>query len=125
MGTVVAFPRVPRTYAAQLDRETFQLAAGAFRSLHPDLLPIVLHQVLRDVWVGDLSDEQIKQALRDCYDMCERAAGGERGLYSPMAFVRSRLILCLENQALLLDPPVAATVPTSSSLSEPPPAIQP
>ncbi len=111
--SVIPFPVEPKSYAVVLDWETLRIVTGRFQELHPDLLPIVIYRVLQDTWVGDLSAEQIKQALRDCYDMVKRATETERGLYSPMNFVRGRLVLCLENQALGLGAsPASEAVPT-------------
>lgn len=67
-----------------------------FLAVHPDLLPIVIVRALRESWVGELTAAQVKQALRDCYDMTKRV----ENLYSPVGFVRNRLHLCLENQTL-------------------------
>ena len=86
-------------YTRVIDRETLGRATAQFRTLHPELLPIVVWRVLEEFWCGELDAEQIKQALRDCYDMVESAFSGGR-LYAPAAFLRSRLVLCLENQSL-------------------------
>ncbi len=94
-----------RSYADLLDNDTLLTVMGAFQELHPDLLPIVVYRVLKDAWFGELTSDEIKQALRDAYDMAERGLvprEGSSGLQSPSAFVAARLRLCLENQALLV-----------------------
>ena len=102
---IVPFPSSGRVkYSVVLDWATLGRVTADFRKLHPELLPIVLYRVLDDVWYGDLDAEQVKQALRDCYDMVE-AALSRGGLYAPAAYLRSRLALCLENQCLGLAPP--------------------
>jgi hypothetical protein len=115
MENIVPFPQRSVPYAKVLDWDTLKVVTGKFRSLHPDLLPIVVYRILQDVWVGELTADQVKQALRDCYDMCVRASASERGLYAPVGFVQKRLLLCLENQALGLDPESLAMSPDGPS----------
>jgi hypothetical protein len=96
---------VRTSYADLLDKDTLLTILGAFQELHPDLLPIVVYRVLKESWFGELTDEEVKQALRDCYDQASRGLQvreGSYGLQSPSAFVASRLKLCLENQGLLV-----------------------
>jgi hypothetical protein len=117
MENVVPFPTPNTSYVKVLDWDALKKATSRFRTLHPDLLPIVVYRVLADTWVGPLTDQQLRQALRDCFDMTERAAVSGQGLYSPMNFVRQRLVLCLENQALGLDDPsVDATLERAEML---------
>jgi hypothetical protein len=113
MENVVPFPTPNTSYVKVLDWETLKVVTSRFRTLHPDLLPIVVYRALADTWVGPLTDQQIRQALRDCFDMTERAAKSSAGLYSAMGFVRQRLTLCLENQALGLDAPEVDATPES------------
>lgn len=107
------------SYAKMLDDATLRTVLGAFRDLHPDLLPIVVYKVLDEAWFGELNEEQIRQALRDAYDLSERGlARGE--LNSPSAFVASKVKLSLENQALLsrIAPEGMPTVESSAPLPE-------
>lgn len=89
-------PIAPVYYDLLLDHETLRAVTKKFQALHPDLLPIVIVRAMRESWFGDLTPDQIKQALRDCYDMTARC----EELFSPVNFVRNRMSLCLENQTL-------------------------
>lgn len=90
---------VRTSYASRLDRETLKTILVEFRKLHPDLLPIVVYKVLDESWFGELTEPQIRQALRDAYDLADR--GLNRGeLQSPSAFVAAKVRLSLENQVL-------------------------
>jgi hypothetical protein len=72
-----------------------------FQGLDSAYMPLVVYQVLNGVAAGALSPEQVKQALRDAYDQCRRAASSERGLYSPVAFLAKTMTACLQNQAFV------------------------
>lgn len=87
-------------YAALLDLATLRTVLLTFRRLHPALLPIFVFEPLTTLWVGDLSEDQVRQALRDCYDLCEAALSAGRSLYSPRGFVEKHLRDCLQNQVL-------------------------
>jgi hypothetical protein len=118
MENIVPFPTPKTPYTKVLDWETLKVVTRRFRDLHPDLLPIVVYRCLDSIWVGDLTADQVKQALRDCFDMTERAKDSPVGLYSPLGFLQKRLLLCLENQALGLDDascPDSPTVPAPES----------
>jgi hypothetical protein len=113
MENIVSFPSPKIPYTKVLDWETLKVVTRQFRSLHPDLLPIVVYRVLQDNWMGELTSAQVKQALRDCFDMVQRAQSSEKGLYSAQGFLRQRLILCLENQVLGLDDDASSDVSTT------------
>lgn len=107
-------PTPPPSYASLLDNETLWTILTAFQELHPDLLPVVVFTILDECAVGPLDEGQVRQALRDCYDMTKRQADTQN-LYSPGGFVATRLKLCLENQVL-----VARLAPSTPQVSESP-----
>ena len=117
MNKVISLDRSPVgpvPYDQLLTDEELVTITSRFLAIHPDLLPIVVVRALRESYVGELTAAQVKQALRDCYDMTKRV----ENLYSPVGFVRNRLHLCLENQTLgFLRSATEATSPPTEEVS--------